>query len=1060
MSWPLEPLPLAIFCALAAAPALCQQYPFLPVPGSPKNALGLFQDSQGRIWAGGQQPACFDGANWFFLSDYGLPPAFVYQFSQDPGGTIWVASGRGIYRFANGRFEEVIEGHADGILAVAPDLAIATMQDSETRLPGAIRIQREESKWKAEFVMRLHFSGHLAISPDRMLLMPMTTTSWAELPLKTILNWRRGVMLSPMIRGSPGESLAGVAPMGILRDHSGCTWLGTPAKVYYDCGAGVRQAAVPALFAQYPMREGPDGNMLLLGNDLLAVGRPGSFRIVTAANGLPSLSDALRAADGTIWLSTSQGLYRFATPFGIEYWTGRDGISGPVWATTRIGRRMYVNAGRQILVLNKQRGKWTELASIPDGTRSLLATQDGRLFAGLLNGNAIQLSASGHVIARTEGGKFKGIIRLAEAGANEVWLGGNNVLTRIKRRGGLLISDERPIPTGPVGASLRIKYEDRTRKLFACFSDALIVRGEHDNWKRYTAQDGLRGNGCWSVAPLANGDIWYLYHSLSAIALIRPGAGGRISVRNFNFPETASGDTLDADRAGRLWRSWESGIYVATPGQAQAGEWLLLNESDGFPTDSIETGSLFTDTDGTLWWGAENNLVHMIPPPDLVTPRFAPQVFVSAFSWNGERPKLAEAVGELPHGSNVIAHIGSLQFDRGNALRFRYRVLPAQSSWRETRSADVVLGALSTGQHTLEVQGRIFTGPWSAIAGRSFSVPRPFWLARQAVLLYAGSVATLAWAMFALYLRRRAVEAQVLPDLAPWRTGALASDVHEITGALLDSRFEVGNLLARGGFANVMEGYDRRQKRPCAIKVFRTEVRDTAFIARSFDHEVAALEMVRHPNVVPIYAWGRASSGAPFLVMEFVEGRSLREVLNQGALPPRRVARFLKQLAGALDAIHARGICHRDVKPENVIVRWAGCEREQCVLIDFSIAIIKDADETLHGLSRAAGTFDYMAPEQAIGHAQPSSDVYSLARVLIEMLTGHRLRELLPGAALDLSTQIRGLMGSFPFNLSQESIDMIATSLEFDPARRPVNVCGFAAPLLRDLESDRAKIAL
>jgi tRNA A-37 threonylcarbamoyl transferase component Bud32 len=720
---------------------------------------------------------------------------------------------------------------------------------------------------------------------------------------------------------------------------------------------------------------------------------------------------------------------------------------------------MYLNAGREILVLNKQRDKWTTLTSMPDGTRSLLATQNGRLFAGLLDGNAVQLSASGQVIARTGSGKFQGIIRLAEADRGEVWLGARGVLTRIKRQRGLLVSEGHPVPAGATDASLRIKYDDRTRSLFACFSNALLVRDRQGDWKQYAAQDGLKANGCWSVAPLANGDVWYLYHSLSAITLIRPGAGGRISVRNFNLPETASGDTLDADRAGRLWRSWESGIYVASPHQAELGEWLLLNQSDGLSADSMNTGSFFTDSDGTLWWGAENNLVHMTPPADLVAARFAPQVFVSAFSWDNQPPRLADAVSTMPHGSHIIAHIGSLQFDRRNALRFRYRVVPDQPSWRETKSVDIALAALGRGQHRVEVQGRIFTGPWSATAGYTVSVSSPVWLAWQALALYTALAICLATGSLLLY-RRQAEQAQVLPDLGPWRAGALASHVHEITGTLLDSRFEVGNLIARGGFANVMDGYDRQQKRPCAIKVFRTEVRDAAFIARSFEREVAALEKIRHPNVVRIYAWGRTASGAPFLVMEFVEGWSLREILKEGALPPRRAAFFLKQLAGALDAIHAHGICHRDLKPDNVMIRPASMEGEQYVLIDFSIAIIKEADETLHGLSRAAGTFDYMAPEQAIGHAQPSSDVYGLSRVLIEMLTGRRLRELLPGAAPDLPNRIPGVMRDFDLNLSEESIEMLAASLEFDPTRRPPDVASFVEPLLRDLKSYGAKVQL
>jgi len=429
---------------------------------------------------------------------------------------------------------------------------------------------------------------------------------------------------------------------------------------------------------------------------------------------------------------------------------------------------------------------------------------------------------------------------------------------------------------------------------------------------------------------------------------------------------------------------------------------------------------------------------------------------VSAFSWEGQPPRLTEAVSTLPHGLKVTAHIGSLQFDRRNALRVRYRILPEQPAWRETCSLDLALGKLSSGAHTLEVQGRVFTGPWSGTVRRSFTVLRPIGLSWPLLAAYFLAAGSLVAGGYVMRRRRLAEEAALLPDLAAWRMGALLPEVHELEGTLLDLRFEVGALLARGGFANVLDGYDREQKQRCAIKVFRGEVKDKAWIQRSFEQEVAALQRVRHPNVVAIYAHGTAPSAAPYLVMEFVEGRNLREVLEAGPLAARRAARLVRQLASALDAIHAQGICHRDVKPENVIVRREGSAEEEAVLIDFSIAIVKDANETLHGLSRAAGSFDYMAPEQAVGYAEPSSDIYSLAKLVLEMLTGRQLKELLPDAAMDLPVRVREFARGLEVRLSDGSIEMLAMALEFDPARRPRAAGAFAAPLVNDLSAASA----
>jgi Protein kinase domain len=406
----------------------------------------------------------------------------------------------------------------------------------------------------------------------------------------------------------------------------------------------------------------------------------------------------------------------------------------------------------------------------------------------------------------------------------------------------------------------------------------------------------------------------------------------------------------------------------------------------------------------------------------------------------------------MPHGAKVTAYIGSLQFDRRNALRIRYRVLPGQTAWRETANLDLALGPLGSGDHTLQVEGRLFTGPWSVSADRKFTVVSPVWLSWPFLAACFALVPGAAGGVYLLRRKRREETRQLLPDLAPWRIEALHPDAQP--GSRFEDRFEVGKLLARGGFANVMDGFDIEKRQRCAIKVFRGEVtgdKDRAWIEHRFAQEIAALERVRHPNVVSIYAHGTTPSGLPYLVMEFIEGRNLRDLLD-GGRSPRRVAGFLRQIAAALDAIHGQSICHRDVKLENIIVRAAGREGESIVLIDFSIAIVKNANETLHGVSRAAGTFDYMAPERAMGYADPSSDIFSLAKVVIEMLSGRKLVDLLEEPAIDRPRRIPLLLASIAVNLSSESVTMIATALSFDPAGRPRSAVAFAEPLLHDLE--------
>jgi serine/threonine protein kinase len=344
-------------------------------------------------------------------------------------------------------------------------------------------------------------------------------------------------------------------------------------------------------------------------------------------------------------------------------------------------------------------------------------------------------------------------------------------------------------------------------------------------------------------------------------------------------------------------------------------------------------------------------------------------------------------------------------------------------------------------------------GQWSQTLRRSFGVLRPWWFSWQAILGFAGIGLGGAAGNAAWRRKRRARASTNLPDLTDWRVAALSPESQWL-GTTLDGRYEVLDLVARGGFASILKGRDlRRAGGWCAIKIFRQEAIDEKWLTHRFQQEVSALEQILHPSVVSIYGHGLTPAGAPYLVMEFIEGGTLRDLLKAGPLTLQHAASLLQQAAVALEQIHARSIYHRDLKPENFMIRRGIPAGSELVLIDFSIAIVKEPDQTIHGLSRAAGTIYYMAPEQAIGFATPASDVYSLAKILLEMLTGERLSTLLPNAALDLPDRVRELVRGLPVPLSGQSVDLLGSALEFDPSRRPQSAMLFAEPIVRDLSA-------
>lgn len=210
-----------------------------------------------------------------------------------------------------------------------------------------------------------------------------------------------------------------------------------------------------------------------------------------------------------------------------------------------------------------------------------------------------------------------------------------------------------------------------------------------------------------------------------------------------------------------------------------------------------------------------------------------------------------------------------------------------------------------------------------------------------------------------------------------------------LTGRLLGGRYEVGRRIARGGMATVYEGLDRRLDRVVAIKVMHANfATDPDFVAR-FIREARSAAGLSHPDVVAVYDQG-SDGGTTYLVMEYVDGVTLRQVLRQrGRLEPADALQIAEQMLAALAAAHRSGIVHRDVKPENVILTTDG----RVKVADFGLArAITEASgaSTLTG-NVILGTVAYLAPEVVErGRADPRTDVYAAGIVLFEMLTGDK----------------------------------------------------------------------
>ena len=206
-----------------------------------------------------------------------------------------------------------------------------------------------------------------------------------------------------------------------------------------------------------------------------------------------------------------------------------------------------------------------------------------------------------------------------------------------------------------------------------------------------------------------------------------------------------------------------------------------------------------------------------------------------------------------------------------------------------------------------------------------------------------------------------------------------------MTQTVLGGRYELRELIGAGGMADVYLGYDTRLSREVAVKVLRSDLaRDPSFVTR-FRKEALAVAGINHPGIVAVYDSGEVP--APYIVMELIHGRTLREIIHQGErLPLKRALEIAEGILAALEYSHERGIVHRDIKPANVMITDKGDVK----VMDFGIArAMDDAAATLTSTWNIVGTAQYLSPEQAIGDpADIRSDIYSTGCLLFELLSG------------------------------------------------------------------------
>src|SRR5215470_11861576 len=231
--------------------------------------------------------------------------------------------------------------------------------------------------------------------------------------------------------------------------------------------------------------------------------------------------------------------------------------------------------------------------------------------------------------------------------------------------------------------------------------------------------------------------------------------------------------------------------------------------------------------------------------------------------------------------------------------------------------------------------------------------------------------------------------------LCPADGVALEKDPDSLVGTTLAGKYRIDARLNEGGMGTVYRGCHVLMDKTVAIKVLRPSLAADEKIVARFSREARAASRITHPNAITVTDFGEDESGHVFLVMEFLSGKTLKQVIrDEGPLPLARVVDITRQVGDALSAAHAQGVVHRDLKSDNIMLLGT-VSADHAKVLDFGIAKIQEQDEKpdigLTAPNLVIGTPQYMSPEQCSQDSEidARSDIYSLGVILYEMLVGH-----------------------------------------------------------------------